>query len=60
MKPTVFRDAGRMKPTEYRDEQTDSRTGLITPTADNSMALAGALETDYSPVYAYVSGQWPI
>ena len=48
MKPTVFRDAGRMKPTEYRDEPTDSRTGLITPTADNSLALAGALETDYA------------
>ena len=27
---------------------TDSRTGLMTPTADNSVALAGARETDYA------------
>ena len=27
---------------------TDSRTGLMKPTADNSVALAGALETDYA------------
>ena len=27
---------------------TDSRTGLMKPTSDNSVALTGALETEYA------------
>ena len=48
MKPTVLRDPGRMKATEYRDEANWSRTGLMKPTADNSVALTSALETHYA------------